>query len=57
MAFPAFKLWGITYLVGKISRSNFYFQGPGRLSECVYDRVFVFGDQKKVIVMLVFLRF
>ncbi len=28
-----FKLFGITYLVGKISRSNFFFQGPGRLSE------------------------
>ena len=27
------KLLGITYLVGKISRSNFFFQGPGRLSE------------------------
>ena len=27
------KLFGITYLVGKISRSNFFFQGPGRLSE------------------------
>ena len=27
------KLFGITYLVGKISRSNFSFQGPGRLSE------------------------
>ena len=24
---------GITYLVGKISPSNFFFQGPGRLSE------------------------
>ena len=23
-----FKLFGITYLVGKISRSNFFFQGP-----------------------------
>ena len=22
------KLFGITYLVGKISRSNFFFQGP-----------------------------
>ena len=28
-----FKLFGITYLVGKISRSNCFFQGPGRLSE------------------------
>ena len=29
-----FKFFGITYLVGKISRSNgFFFQGPGRLSE------------------------
>ena len=28
-----FKLLGITYLVGKISRSNFFFQGPGRLTE------------------------
>ena len=28
-----FKLFGITYLVGKLSRSNFLFQGPGRLSE------------------------
>ncbi len=27
------KLFGITYLVGKIGRSNFFFQGPGRLSE------------------------
>ena len=27
------KIFGITYLVGKISRSNFFFQGPGRLSE------------------------
>ncbi len=27
------KLFGITYLVGKISRSNLFFQGPGRLSE------------------------
>ena len=24
---------GIPYFVGKISRSNFFFQGPGRLSE------------------------
>ena len=23
-----FKLFGITYLAGKISRSNFFFQGP-----------------------------
>ena len=28
-----FKLFGITYLIGKISRLNFFFQGPGRLSE------------------------
>ena len=28
-----FQLLGITYLVGKISRSNLFFQGPGRLSE------------------------
>ncbi len=27
------KLFGITYLVGKISRLNFYLGGPGRLSE------------------------
>ena len=31
-----FKLFGITYLVGKISRSNFFFQGPGRLSEASF---------------------
>ena len=31
------KLFGITYLVGKISRSNFFFQGPGRLSENKWD--------------------
>ena len=30
------KLFGITYLVGKISRSNFFFQGPGRLSELLF---------------------
>ena len=29
------KLLGITYLVGKTSRSNFFCQGPGRLSEIV----------------------
>ena len=29
------KLFGITYLVGKISRSNCFFQGPGRLSEAI----------------------
>ena len=29
------KLFGITYLVGNISRSNFFFQGPGRLSEAI----------------------
>ena len=28
-----FKLLGIPYLVGKIIRSNGFFQGPGRLSE------------------------
>ena len=34
-----FKLFGITYLVGKISRSNgFLFQGPGRLSEPSFIR-------------------
>ena len=40
---PNFKLFGITYLVGKISRSNFFFQGPGRLSEhsCIHRGVFV----------------
>ena len=27
------KLWGITYLVGKIKFTYFFFQGPGRLSE------------------------
>ena len=34
-----FKLFGITYLVGKISRSNFFFQGP--LAE--WDDVAHFG--------------
>ena len=27
--------WDDEYLVGKISRSNFFFSGPGRLSEVV----------------------
>ncbi len=39
-----FKLLGIPYLVGKISRSNFFFQGPGRLSEWMVGiRLFPFG--------------
>ena len=32
------KLFGITYLVGKISRSNFFFQGP--LAEWENHRIF-----------------
>ena len=31
------KIFGITHLVGKISRSNFFFEGPGRLSEVLED--------------------
>ena len=29
-----FELFGITFLVGKISRSNFHFRVPGTLSDC-----------------------
>ena len=33
-----FKLFGITYLVGKTSRSKLFFcQGPGRLSEALVN--------------------
>ena len=39
-----FKLFGITYLVGKMSRSNFFFQGPGRLSECIWWSPKMVGD-------------
>ena len=31
--------FGITYLAGKISRSNLFFQGPGRLSEYMIENV------------------
>ena len=38
-----FKLFGITFLVGKISRSNFCIQAPGRLSE-------FYGNQKQPLI-------
>ena len=28
------NFWGFPYLLGKISRSNFFFVGPGRLCKC-----------------------
>ena len=33
--------WDDEHLVGKISRSNFFFQGPGRLSEIILPFVMV----------------
>ena len=40
------QLFGITYLVGKISRSNFFFQGPGRLSEKIGGWQAIYFDLK-----------